>query len=848
MLDALEVVRETPTLRHRAWQLLNQSGRREEASAQAHALCRMGHANEREMLSLVRRTESFPFLLNVDEEPQDAFQPGLGMARWYFTQQQFTDALAELDDQRAAGWQAPAASALYGRLLAETQATDDFVHWYAGCSEDVQTFGDYWAALGGYLLHRKEYQPAAGALLRALERNPTDRITAQRLGSAFEALGDAETAAGFREIARQIDASWDYAEYIIRLPRASHSRNRLVKTLLELGRPFEAVQWTLLMLPRDARTRRAEMELQRRRLAQDPRALVMASQSAILGIDPHAFPVNQLATSPRAGSSRQLPPTPETSQPFAEPKLPDVAAEVGLDFQWYPDVETHLEAIPLHESLGAGIAVLDYDLDGWPDVYFAQGAGEPPSDQCVKSNEFFRNFGGIFRPVTRDCDATDFHYSAGLAAGDVNQDGFPDLFLGTVGRNRLLINNGDGTFCDETQQLGAHDDRFTSSVAIADLDGDARPDLFEANYLAMEGAFALPHRDNDGTYHLPSPLHFSADHDRWFRNLGDGRFELHEVGNETTSPGRSLGLMITDFDSDGSNEVFVAVDLSANHYLVRDDSGSWIDAAQTVGLANGFDGNANACMGIAAGDFNRDGRIDLEVTNYDGESVNLFLQTPSGAYSDLANHYGLNQLSRDVVGFGSEAVDLDRNGWLDILTTNGHTFDLRWMGHNFRMPPQMFMSDGRRYHQVELVGDAYWQGKYLGRSTATIDYDCDGAIDFLVNHIDWPVSLLHNETAGAGHWIQLELIGTRSERGAVGARVVVSVGHNKYTGWVTSGDGYYCSDQPLLDFGLGAAAGPATVEVYWPRGDTQRFDELDLGARYLIVEDEPTPYRRRLGF
>ncbi len=163
-----------------------------------------------------------------------------------------------------------------------------------------------------------------------------------------------------------------------------------------------------------------------------------------------------------------------------------------LNFQWYRDVEINPDIIPIHEALGGGIAVLDYDLDGWPDVYLAQGSGDPPTSSCTRSNQLFRGGPQVFHPVTSLAQADDFNYSSGLAAGDVNQDGFVDLYLGSLGHNRLLVNNGDGTFRDATLQMDDSSDRFTSSVAIADINSDGLPDLFESNYIQMEGGFAVP--------------------------------------------------------------------------------------------------------------------------------------------------------------------------------------------------------------------------------------------------------------------------------------------------------------------------------------------------------------------
>jgi hypothetical protein len=202
-----------------------------------------------------------------------------------------------------------------------------------------------------------------------------------------------------------------------------------------------------------------------------------------------------------------------------------------------------------------------------------------------------------------------------------------------------------------------------------------------------------------------------------------------------------------------------------------------------------------------------------------------------------------------MVGFGTKAADFDRNGFPDFIITNGHIFDMQHLGEPFRMPPQVLMFDGRRLQETEVEDDSeYWQGTYLGRSIAMLDYDRDGAIDFLIGHLDAPLALLHDETEPPGSWLQLELVGTRSERDAIGAKVVLTVGDSTYTGWVTGGDGYFSSDEPLVAFGFPETDLPARVEVHWPSGERQVVSDLQCGRRYLIVEGEDQPHRReRIG-
>jgi tetratricopeptide (TPR) repeat protein len=847
LIEALETMPGMTQWRHRAWELLNRVGRRDEASRQVDALCFVGEATQRELLSIIRRSWSFPFSAEGDEDPTQGLQPGLGMARWYYTQNDFNKALQELDPQYEGSFESPAACALYGRLLMETQASDEFRRWHTKCDAQVQQVNDYWAALGVYFYDERQYEASARALLEAVYRDPTDRVSFQRLSKVFGSLERLDEGAQFRNRGVMISETEKFVKVLLRTPAERAAKLGLVRDLAQLGRPFETVLWSKLLLTAANQQERAQLDTQFQMLRQDPRAVEMASGVSMAGVEMSEYSVEPAMESLRSAvaiSTDSIKPT--QVELLATPRLENVASEVGIDFQWYPDVEINLAAIPIHESLGGGVGAVDYDLDGWVDVYLGQGSGDPPTDQCTRSDALFRNQNGTFHEVTLAADVQDFHYTSGVAAGDVNQDGFADLWIGALGHNRLFLNNGDGTFRDITERLVC-DDQFTSSLAIADINGDTLPDLFEANYIDMDGAFALPEIGEDGKPKLPGPLSHLSAFDRWFENLGDGQFRLHVISLEVSEPGTSLGVVVTDFDSNGVNEVFIGNDVRPNHFLFHRGNNQMTNLADVKGVANGFQGVPNGCMGISAADFNRDGLIDIHITNYYKEANNLYIQDASGLYTDYAIRYGISEPTIPMVGFGTKSIDFDRNGWLDLVITNGHIFDTRIHGKEkfFQMPPLMMMSKGGQFAVTEVDDDSgYWDQMYLGRSMASLDFNRDGAMDILIGHSDKPVALLRNQTSTPGNWIQLELVGTRCERDAVGARVTVRAGQESFTHWVTAGDGYLCSDEPVLDFGLGVSQSPVKVEVDWPGGHSQAFEQLVPGQRYLLVEGETDAVQR----
>ncbi|OYP37965.1 FG-GAP-like repeat-containing protein [Rhodopirellula sp. MGV] len=851
LVSGIEVRPQEWVWHHRAWGLLTRVGRREEASQIADRLCLAGEANEMELNSLIRRTEAFPTKPDPAIELGEYFEPGLGLARWHFTQLNYPEAIDALASERDSGWPVPAASALYGRLLAETQQHEQFVDWHAECDRDrLQHFGDYWAAIGTYFFDTRHFEDSAAALLNAVYQNPTDRNSTQRLAKVFDALGKSEQAQQYRvrgiDLAQCENTSNQLQSPGLQFREHLDLQNRIMKQVLELERPFEVLGWASLVHSGSSVAKQREIIAKRQQLLQTEGIDKLARDSALLGEKRSGYSLGDAYQQLCRGTPQFDKPVDVVEvSPIAKPHFENVASTVGADFQWYRSLELDDSPIPIHESIGGAIAIVDFDLDGWPDVYLAQGSGEPPTDACTRSNVLLHNHDGKFIDRTVPSITEDFNYGSGIAAGDVNQDGFIDLWLGSLGRNRLLINNGDGTFRDATVVIRDASDQFTASLAIADLNGDSIPDLFECDYIEMEGAFALPKLGPDGLPSQPSPLEHYAQSDRWFSSRGDGTFQLHTIGRDIATPGTALGVVVTNFDPNDGNEIFVGNDVRPNHLLVYQGDQALANAADAKGVANGFEGAANGCMGIASGDFNRDGTIDLHITNFSEESANLYLQASDGGYTDFATRYGIKDLSLPMVGFGTKALDIDRDGWLDLAVTNGHIFDMRPYGNAYQMRPQLLMNHGIRFELTDVTDKSgYWQGEYLGRSMAKSDFDRDGDLDLWVNHLDQPLALLQNRTETSGSAIQLELIGTTSERDAIGTRVDVFAEGNQWSDWVTAGDGYLCSDEPVLDFGIGKIKSVEHIDVKWPSGMTQHFAGPFTSGRYLIVESADGVWQR----
>ncbi|MCG8649468.1 MAG: CRTAC1 family protein, partial [Pirellulales bacterium] len=264
-----------------------------------------------------------------------------------------------------------------------------------------------------------------------------------------------------------------------------------------------------------------------------------------------------------------------------------------------------------------------------------------------------------------------------------------------------------------------------------------------------------------------------------------------------------------------------------------------LESAGILDCSIGANGVSQACMGVTAGDFDRNGWLDLHVTNFYNESSNLYLQSETGFFIDDALKYGLKSMTHKILGFGTHAADIDNDGWQDLAILNGHVHDDSANGIPFEMESQLLRGGPRGFslQPAEQLG-AYWTGKRLGRTLAVLDWNRDGKLDLLAGHLDAPIALLENRSS-AGNWIQLELVGVQSEREAIGAEVVVKAGNQVWRGWQTGGDGYMCSNEPIIPIGLGSVQGPVEVEIHWPAGTVQTVPELDINHRYLIVEGEP---------
>ena len=531
----------------------------------------------------------------------------------------------------------------------------------------------------------------------------------------------------------------------------------------------------------------------------------------------------------------------------------DEAAKAGLTFEFDQGVSVQRQ---LPETMSGGVGLIDYDGDGWLDVYAVQGGSFPP-DPGLKppggGDRLFRNKGdGTFEDVSERSGiaAMPRGYGHGVSVGDVDNDGHADLFITRWRSYALYRNKGNGTFEDVTTRYGLDGGRdWPTSSAFADFDGDGDLDLYVCHYLDWDAAHPRLCADAArGLNFYCTPADFTPMSDHVFRNEG-GRFvdvtaEAGMAGRE----GRGLGVLAADLDDDGRVEIFVANDMSANFLFHNLGGFKFAEEGHLRGLATSGEGGNLAGMGIACGDLDGDGRPDIVVTNFFGESSTFHHNLGGGLFADHTAMIGLAAPTRDLLGFGVAMLDADNDGRLDLLSANGHVNNGR-PKFPWKMPAQLLVNEptGRMANQGAKYGSAF-EAEHLGRGLAVGDLDNDGLVDALIVAQGEPLVYLHNRADRAsGHFLTIGLEGTRSNRDGVGARVKVRAGGREQQAQRFGGGSYLSAGTPRLHFGLGAASRVEAVEVRWPSGQVDRFENLAGDAGYLLKEGSRTATKRFVG-
>jgi len=532
-------------------------------------------------------------------------------------------------------------------------------------------------------------------------------------------------------------------------------------------------------------------------------------------------------------------------QVYADIKFTDVTQASGIHFQ-------HVNGASgkkfLVETMCGGAAFLDYDNDFDLDVYLVNGADLPGhTSPTPPMNRLYRNNSdGTFTDVTEEAGVGDTGYGMGCCAGDYDNDGDVDIYVTNFGPNVLYRNNSDGTFTDVTKEAGVGYPGCSVGCAFADYDNDGDLDLFVANYMkldlqnspiCMQGGIPAYCRPEDYEK-VPNVL---------YQNNGDGTFTDVTQQAGMTAPGRFLGAVWGDYDDDGYIDLFVANDALENFLYHNNGDGTFTEMGLFLGVALNEHGDAENCMGVDFGDYDNDGALDIIVCNYQGQTNTIYHNDGSGVFWDMTSECGLGEVTLIPMSWGTGFSDFDNDGYLDLFFANGHLHDNIEMFEevgNYKQTNQLLRNNGNgKFSDISTQCGSGLTIKKASRGAVFGDYDNDGDIDILVANIGESPDLLRSDGENKNHWLALKLIGTKSNRDAIGAKVILTAGNLRQMRYVKSGSSYLSQNDMRLFFGLGDVEIVESIEIRWPSGLVQRLEKIPAD-QYLIITEGQEEYKR----
>jgi hypothetical protein len=529
------------------------------------------------------------------------------------------------------------------------------------------------------------------------------------------------------------------------------------------------------------------------------------------------------------------------------PAFHDETEQLGVNFQYRA---SHTSKKYLMETMGAGVALFDYDNDGLLDIFFVNGApladptpkGTVPrkSDSTYWNRLYHQKKDGTFEDVTEKAGLQGTGYGMGVAVGDYDNDGFEDLYVTAYGGNKLYHNNGNGTFTDVTQAAGVGGSGWSTSAAWIDLDSDGFLDLVVLRYLDwdFDDVWCGEHKEGFRAYCHPdffkpiSPLVYHNNHDGTFtevaQKLGLGK------------PGKGLGIAIADYDRDGQIDFFVANDSMAEFLYHNNGDGVFEDVGLASEVAVDIDGRTYAGMGVDFADYNNDSWPDLVVTDLANQRYALYQNDGKGSFTYASGSSGIGQMTLAHSGWGVRFFDYDNDGWKDLLIAQGHDLDTIELTHpnlKYREPLLLARNTGHGFVDVSSQAGDVFRLAWVSRGLAIGDLDNDGRLDAVVTTNDGPAHILHNDTQTESHWLTLNLVGHKSNRDAIGAEISLSTAEGLQTATVSTAGSYLSSSDKRVQFGLGREKVVGKIEIRWPTGIQQTLK--DVLADQVLRVDEP---------
>jgi hypothetical protein len=547
------------------------------------------------------------------------------------------------------------------------------------------------------------------------------------------------------------------------------------------------------------------------------------------------FLIFTFALAPQKSAERQRQASQKDSKPI---EFVDITKSSGINWPiktLAPGYEN------LIDTMGGGGGFIDYNGDGLLDIYLVCYTQTPQADRTVKLRDaLYRNNGdGTFTDVTESAGIANSMRGMGMAVGDYDNDGWPDIYITGYGESKLYHNNGNATFTDLTTRAGVNDKLWGASAAFFDYDNDGYLDLFVSNYLRVPSGGNVPCNliENKPFCHIGR---FKGSPSLLFHNNHDGTFtDVSQKAGIADQEGKGLGVIALDYNNDGWMDIFQANDAAPNFLFRNNGNGTFTELALRAQVALDPDGNARGGMGVDTEDLDQDGFLDIFVTNFSGQTNAFFHNDGGDLFSETTMELGLGRISIPMSGFGTRFFDYNNDGLADIFVLNGHPFEpiqKVFPETTYAEPPFLFENTGRDFREVAGERGAALRKNYPGRGLAVADFDNDGDSDLLFINVGEPPVLLRNDGGNGNHWLGIKLVGTKSNRDAIGARVTVQAGAMRRWKQLFGGTSYFSASDKRLLFGLGTNETVDTIEVKWPSGQTSTIKNVKAN-QYIAIKE-----------